>query len=934
MKNSKSGIASRLIRLSFALAFILPWSASSWIASNSATQETGSLSLELLAPAYRVQSESDGLTSVQADGFTTSGTPGGLALPHRVLQVALPPQADLDSVTLEISSLQLEALPGVYQIQTLPPDSPDNALSTRVTNPGDSQQAAASGFARLLSSGQMRKWRFVSLDHSPFAYDPASGELSLASRVLVTIHYKVDPSAADLALLSDDLMDDLAQSKFYNYEQAQAWYPVVDTPDQPGVVYDYVIITTNAIEAGSNKLDDFILHKQNRGFSVLTITESEYGGLAGQSPNGTAEKIRKWLQDNYVSFGIHYVLLVGNPDPDDPSLGDTIGDLPMKMCWPRRTASDSDKNSPTDYFYADLTGNWDKDGDGYFGEYTEDQGTGGVDFAPEVYVGRIPVYSAAYSTLDAVLQKIMDYENEASPLSWRKNALLPMSYGAAGYDGAPLAEQMMDDYLDGASFTSWTQYQQGSGACSLDSTYTSSQELRGGTVVRDRWAANDYGLVLWWGHGSQTTAAVGYDSCWDGTLFDITQTSSLDDDHPSFVYQNSCTNGYPENSSNLQYSLLKQGAVASVSASRVSWFNTGVGYGAFDDSTTNSGIGYEYAQRLAAGQSAAEALYNAKSSMSPESNSRLMNFYDFNLYGDPATYMLPPASPAAFNKTSPGNAATGQPTSLTLSWQSTSPVTRYEYCYDTSNDSSCASWTNNNLQTSASLGGLSNNTTYYWQVRAWNGGAAPTYANSGSWWNFTVGSGGQATNDYLPLVMRSAPSSSLVNGNFEQGPGAGWQEYSSNGFQIVLDSNELSVANVYPHSGNWAAWLGGANNETSRLYQQVTVPTSNPTLTFWYWIGSTEYCSHYYDTGRVLLGGATLVQYDLCSGNATGGWVLQNLGLSAYAGQILELEFRVVTDVSNNSNFFIDDVSFGGSGALSEVPAVPTGQEAWLKPDN
>ncbi len=76
------------------------------------------------------------------------------------------------------------------------------------------------------------------------------------------------------------------------------------------------------------------------------------------------------------------------------------------------------------------------------------------------------------------------------------------------------------------------------------------------------------------------------------------------------------------------------------------------------------------------------------------------------------------------------------------------------------------------------------------------------------------------------------------------------------------------------------------------------------------------------------------MQYDLCSGNATGGWVQQNLDLSAYAGQILELEFRVVTDVSNNSNLFIDDVSFGGSGALSEVPAAPSGQEARLKPDN
>ncbi len=62
--------------------------------------------------------------------------------------------------------------------------------------------------------------------------------------------------------------------------------------------------------------------------------------------------------------------------------------------------------------------------------------------------------------------------------------------------------------------------------------------------------------------------------------------------------------------------------------------------------------------------------------------------------------------------------------------------------------------------------------------------------------------------------------------------------------------------------------------------------------------------------------------------------MLQNLDLSAYAGQNLVLEFVIETDSSLNSNFFIDDVSFGGSGALSEVPAVPPGQEAWLKPDN
>jgi hypothetical protein len=110
----------------------------------------------------------------------------------------------------------------------------------------------------------------------------------------------------------------------------------------------------------------------------------------------------------------------------------------------------------------------------------------------------------------------------------------------------------------------------------------------------------------------------------------------LDDDHPSFVYQCSCTNGYPENTGNLQYSILKRGGIATVSASRVSWFNTGTGYGFFDGSTTNSGIGYEYVHRVADGLKASEALYGAKSSMTPESNTRLMNWYDFNLYGDPA----------------------------------------------------------------------------------------------------------------------------------------------------------------------------------------------------------------------------------------------------------------------------------------------------------
>jgi hypothetical protein len=123
--------------------------------------------------------------------------------------------------------------------------------------------------------------------------------------------------------------------------------------------------------------------------------------------------------------------------------------------------------------------------------------------------------------------------------------------------------------------------------------------------------------------------------------------------------------------------------------------------------------------------------------------------------------------------------------------------------------------------------------------------------------------------------------------------------------------------------------LGGALGEYSNLSQHVTIPSANPLLTFWYWIGSEDYCG--YDWTEVLVGGTNLLQYSLCTTTATGSWVQQNLDLSAYAGQTLVLEFIITTNSTLNSNFFIDDVSFSGSGALSEAPAVPPGQEVRLK---
>jgi hypothetical protein len=59
-------------------------------------------------------------------------------------------------------------------------------------------------------------------------------------------------------------------------------------------------------------------------------------------------------------------------------------------------------------------------------------------------------------------------------------------------------------------------------------------------------------------------------------------------------------------------------------------------------------------------------------------------------------------------------------------------------CYDTSNNDTCnSSWQNQGNVTSTSITGLSNNTTYYWQVRAFDGSSYAD-ANGGTWWSFST----------------------------------------------------------------------------------------------------------------------------------------------------------------------------------------------------
>ena len=111
----------------------------------------------------------------------------------------------------------------------------------------------------------------------------------------------------------------------------------------------------------------------------------------------------------------------------------------------------------------------------------------------------------------------------------------------------------------------------------------------------------------------------------------------LDGTKPAFTVQASCSTGHPERDDNLAYALLKNGAVATVGASRVSWYSGGNWTSYSPTDGTYHGIDYFYAKGVIAdGRPAGEALAAQKSPIAKVG----MNEMDFNLYGDPDTYLL------------------------------------------------------------------------------------------------------------------------------------------------------------------------------------------------------------------------------------------------------------------------------------------------------
>lgn len=298
-----------------------------------------------------------------------------------------------------------------------------------------------------------------------------------------------------------------------------------------------------------------------------------------------------------------------------------------------------------------------------------------------------------------------------------------------------------------------------------------------------------------------------------------------------------------------------------------------------------------------------------------------MNLYDFNLYGDPAikissssTGNNPPNTPSS---PSPADDSTGISITTDLQWEGGDPdpgdTVTYDVFFEAGDSTPDQLLCDDISSTMCDPGNLSSNTHYYWYIVATDSLGEST---SGPVWDFTTGI---FYYSYLPLILSSQSQlvDPILNGDFETGQDGSWTEYSSHGWDLISNEN-LPVS---PHSGSWLVWLGGGNNEVSKLSQEITIDSLNPYIHFWYWAASEDYCG--YDFFKVKINSAVVDEMDLCDANDTNEWVELVLDLSAYVGSQVTLMFEVSTDSSLNSNLFVDDVSMDSSSSLTlQLPSL------------
>ena len=317
------------------------------------------------------------------------------------------------------------------------------------------------------------------------------------------------------------------------------------TPTYEG--YGYLIV---APESVMPVLENFADYKTSHGFLVDEVSLEEI--LADTPGDDGPEKIRNYLTGYATATAEReFVLLVGSIDV-----------VPMRMAHPLHVDHSDSTKVPTDFYYEELTAEWDADGDGFFGEYGDDMSQQTEDYDAELYVGRIPWDEP--EQIEAVCNTIIRYEEDQS-------ARMMRALFAAATINEPCDTSLTMTLGDEFVFTplgyDTTRLCENCPAASPD------YELTGDSFV-EQWEVLEPGFAFMFSHGTPYAAVLG-----DKVTSFIGTDNMPQGVEPAVITSTACSIGEPDSSEpSLARVLVREGVCASVlGASRWTWYGSDPG---------------------------------------------------------------------------------------------------------------------------------------------------------------------------------------------------------------------------------------------------------------------------------------------------------------------------------------------------------------------
>ncbi|MDI6861177.1 MAG: stalk domain-containing protein [Caldisericia bacterium] len=553
------------------------------------------------------------------DGYNNIDSFSNKCFPKKNIKVLLPPNTKL--LSYKILNLSLERVKGKFKLKEGEKPYLIGTHEEFTTNKDDFRIDKP---IFLLSENNFRGIRFLTFSVYPFLYD--DGNLIFVKSFDIEIYYTQDKS--------DEKVYEIEESDFINYQSIYSYYKNLISKES----YDYLIIT---IDSAYKLLEEHKNYLESKGLKVKLVKLSSI-----TSQKITPEILRNYIKDEYNKNGFKYLLIVGSPNS-----------IPMKILYAGEANEDYEtKFIPSDFYYADLTGDWDSNRDGLYGEPGKDK----IDLTPEISVGRIPFDTEM--EIKIVLLKTRVFMDK----SYEENKKRILFLGAFWHfqneenrfkvdgDGGYVNNLIYEMFLKNKGFIR-----------------KNLNELEGLAITKVRDITDDQinesnfieyvnefnpGIVSWMGHGNwDSTArkiwAVDYDYNgyptsdeirWDDFVSN-SMVSEFDPKNPSIYFSTSCLNLYPEKDSLAKNMLTLGNGVAFIGNSRSSWYFPNLTYEPFEKNPSMYYMNATFLNFLSSNDSVGVALN--KSYISYYKNfwdwdidlNKVIahNIYCLNLFGEP-----------------------------------------------------------------------------------------------------------------------------------------------------------------------------------------------------------------------------------------------------------------------------------------------------------